>query len=258
MGTVGRIRDSNVSVTRCSVVFLGPVSRRLLRRINGEFDHIVAIRGNMVGNKLNDTILRFVTSGKCTPRMGQVNIPSRFIRRKSVPRLCGLYNVSTGDVTKRVGGVIVEKWCVLVVGLLCGVGVVVTKTNRMKARLTGVLSRRGRSVVLVSPGRRHLGFAGSDVRVLPVINGPASVQSLRRTNVEGTSLFIDIAPRRAAGITTDVLTSGLKTRGALTHVGGCRCLLPGGGRLFRGVKVSSVVCPRVLTTGRVIATIEHP
>lgn len=130
-----------------------------------------------------------------------------------------------------------------------------TKTKGMKARLTGLLSNRGRSVVLVSRSSRGLRGVNGGLSLVLIGCSPASVGKLGRTNMTNTSLFVTIAPSRDQGVATYVLTAGLKTGGAITHVSGCRCLLPGGGRFFTGLKIRSLVCPRVLTTQRVMSTI---
>lgn len=126
----------------------------------------------------------------------------------------------------------------------------------MNARLTGLLSQRGRSVVLVSSSRRGLATLDSGFSLLAIATSPSSVSNLGRMNIGRTSLFVTIAPSRDEGVATYVLTAGLKTGGAITHVSGCRCLLPGGGRFFRGLNMSSLVCPRVLTTGRVMSSVH--
>lgn len=103
--TVRHTRTSaNVSMTRCSLHFLGPLSRRLLRRINGGFRRVMAVRSKVVGKNVKYTVLRFVTSGKCCPRVEHVNMPSRFVRRKSIRRLCRLYKVSRRKVCGMVAG----------------------------------------------------------------------------------------------------------------------------------------------------------
>lgn len=245
-GTIARTRRrAKGDVTRCSLHFLGPLSRDVLRRVNGEFGRIIAIRSNILGNKVNDTVLRFVTSGRCGPRVGHVKLPSRFIRRNSMGRLCRVYNVSRRNVC----GILVSFWREQ------AVGVVVTKTKTMNARLTGLLSSRGRSVVLVSRGRRGLDGLSSGFSLVAIGTSPASVSNLGGTKITNTSLFVKIVPRRDHGVATYVLTAGVKTGGAMTQVSGCRCLLPGRGRFFSRLKMRSLVCPRVLTTGSVMSTV---
>lgn len=129
-----------------------------------------------------------------------------------------------------------------------------TNTNTMKARLTGLLSNRGRSVVLVSRSRDGLDTVKGGLSLVAIGLSPASVGKLGRTKITKTSLFVKIVPSRDHGVATYVLTADLKTGGAITHVSGCRCLLPGRGRFFTGLKIRSLVCPRVLTTHSVIST----
>lgn len=74
-----------------------------MRRMKHGFRHILAVRSKVVGNKVNDTVLRFVTSGRCGPAIGHVNVPGLFMRRKSITRLCRLYNVSRRKVLAGVG-----------------------------------------------------------------------------------------------------------------------------------------------------------
>lgn len=100
--TVRHTRGSGkVSVTRCSLHFLGPLSRTLLRRMKLGFRRIIAVRSNIGGKKVNDTVLRFVTSGSCVPRVEHVNMPSTFVRRNAVRRLRRLYKVSRRKVCGR-------------------------------------------------------------------------------------------------------------------------------------------------------------
>lgn len=95
---------SNGDVTRCSLEFLGPLSRKLLRRMNQGFHRVIAVRSKIVRKKVKDTMLRFVTSRRCAPAIGHVKVPSGFIRRNAVTRLCRLYKVSRSDVAGRLLG----------------------------------------------------------------------------------------------------------------------------------------------------------
>lgn len=110
--------------------------------------------------------------------------------------------------------------------------------------------------MLVSSSRRGLDTLDGGFSLVAIATSPSSVSKLGRMKMGRTSLFMTIAPSRDQGVATYVLTRGLKTRGAMTHVSGCRCLLPGGGRFFGGLNMSSLVCPRVLTTGRVMSSVE--
>ncbi len=132
-----------------------------------------------------------------------------------------------------------------------------TKTKTMNARLTQLLTGRGRGVALISRGRRGLSGMTSGISLVILGIGPASVRNLGSTNATRTSLFVTIAPSRVGGVAYYVLTRSLKTGGAITHVSGTRCLSTSCGRFFGGVNVSSLVFPRVLTTGRVIRNVER-
>lgn len=57
--TVRRMRGrAGVDITRCSVQFIGPLSRGVLARINGGFGHVIAVRSNTEVNKVKSTMLR--------------------------------------------------------------------------------------------------------------------------------------------------------------------------------------------------------
>lgn len=105
-GTVVQIRGRRPKedVTRCSLHFLGPLSRRLLRRVKGRFERVIAVRSKVETKNVNDTILRFVTSRRCAPRVQHVNVRSRFMRRKAITRLCTLYKLSRRKVIGRLRG----------------------------------------------------------------------------------------------------------------------------------------------------------
>lgn len=132
--------------------------------------------------------------------------------------------------------------------MFVGVGVVVTNTCTVNARLTQLLSHDGRRVALVSRDRRHLTDVNSSYSLLAVVKGPADLRALESTNIRSASLFVTIAPIRDAGVASDVLTGGLNTGHAITHISGPRCVRPRTRRFFGRLNVDGLVCPRVLTT----------
>ncbi len=95
------ISNRSMDMTRCSVEFLGPVSRGVLGRIKARFGGVVAIRSKIVQNKLNSTMLRCVTSRNFAPIMEQLKLPSTFIRRNSPSRLGRVMNLSHSTVVAR-------------------------------------------------------------------------------------------------------------------------------------------------------------
>lgn len=101
--TRGRLK---YDVTRCSLHFLGPLSRSLLRRMKRGFTQILAVRSKMHGNNVKDTMLRFLYSRNCGPYIAQLKLPSTFIRRKPIGSLCTVYNLSRGKVFDSVARVV--------------------------------------------------------------------------------------------------------------------------------------------------------